>query len=189
MDNKTTMRRTMLARRKQMAAAPAVFDAAIIDAVLARLPASACLAGYAVAGSELDPQPLIDAARAAGHRLCLPVTLGDATPLGFRDWRSGAALAPDHVGMQAPLPDAMALVPDCVLVPLLAFDAHGGRLGRGGGYYDRTLADLRANGAVLAIGVAHDAQEVDKCPMAPHDQSLDLIVTPSRLLAATAGAV
>jgi 5-formyltetrahydrofolate cyclo-ligase len=70
-----------------------------------------------------------------------------------------------------------ALSPDLILAPLLAFDRRGGRLGQGGGSYDRTLATLRAAGEVFVIGLAFAGQEIDRVPTEPHDQGLDAILT------------
>ena len=81
------------------------------------------------------------------------------------------------MGIDAPVNAAETVQPDVVLVPLLGFDLSGMRLGRGGGYYDRTLAELRARRDILACGVAFHMQMVDKCPSAPHDQALDAVLT------------
>ena len=80
-------------------------------------------------------------------------------------------------GIQEPPGDAPAFAPAAVLVPVLAFDAEGFRLGYGGGYYDRTLAELRNRGDVLAIGIAYAGQETEPLPREPHDQKLDMVVT------------
>jgi len=73
-------------------------------------------------------------------------------------------------------------IPEIVIVPLVAFDDAGGRLGYGGGFYDRTLELLRANGPVLTIGFAYDAQQADQLPLEPTDQPLDMIITESRII-------
>jgi len=80
-------------------------------------------------------------------------------------------------GIQEPTAAAPVLRPDLLLVPLLAFDRSGHRLGYGGGFYDRTLRALRADGAVLAVGIAYAGQEVDAVPVAEYDQPLNWIVT------------
>ena len=80
-------------------------------------------------------------------------------------------------GTKDPLPGAQAVRPSTVLLPLLAFDKAGGRLGYGGGYYDRTLAALRKDGHITAIGIAYAGQEIDRVPMTALDQRLDLIAT------------
>jgi len=138
------------------------------------------IAGYWPVGSEIDPRPLMQACREAGHRLCLPVTCGADAPLQFRHYEPGDALSADMAGVAAPLPEAALLSPDIILLPLLAFDASGVRLGQGGGHYDRTLAALRVQAGPRAIGLAFGFQQLDKCPRAPHDQSLDDVLTESR---------
>lgn len=135
------------------------------------------LAGYWPFGDELDPRPLLRHAHADGRTLALPVCGPRGTPLTFRRWTPGAPLAPGRYGIAEPGPEAPAVVPAALLIPLLAFDRAGRRLGYGAGYYDRTLASLRTAGPVLAIGVAYAAQEVERVPAGIHDELLDWIVT------------
>ena len=127
---------------------------------------------YHPAASEFDPRPL-----AAGSRYALPVVTTLGGPLVFRQHKAGDQLTGDLLGILAPGPEAREVWPDLVVVPVLAFDRQGGRLGQGGGYYDRTLEQLRARKAVLVIGVAYAGQEVEETPMEPHDQRLDAILT------------
>lgn len=148
---------------------------------LARLKPGRVIAGYVATGGEIDPAPLLKALSDGGHRIALPRMNGVGRPLGFHRWRPGAAL---HAGPHdVPEPDAAAehVRPDILLVPCLGFDGLGGRLGQGGGYYDRTLAALRADGDALAIGLAYDIQRVDRLPGETHDQPLDLVATPEAL--------
>ena len=126
---------------------------------------------------ELNPAPLERALRAAGARILLPVAIDRSAPLIFREFVEHASLAADAAGVPAPPETASALTPSIVVTPLLAFTRRGGRLGYGGGYYDRTLAALRRDHAIIAIGYAYAAQEVDDLPTAPLDQPLDWIVT------------
>jgi 5-formyltetrahydrofolate cyclo-ligase len=85
-------------------------------------------------------------------------------------------------GIPEPRADKAVLVPDILIVPLLAFDRAGWRLGYGGGYYDRTLRDLRARKVVTAVGLAHEEQEVDAVPHLDYDQRLDWVLRPSGAL-------
>lgn len=142
-------------------------------------PRGLTIALYRAAGSEIDPSVLGEALEAGGAQLCLPVTVARDAALVFRRWTTGDPLAPDILGMAAPLPDAQRVRPDIVLTPLVAFDPYGARLGQGGGYYDRTLEALRNSGAVVAIGLAFEAQAVDRLPRDPCDQALDGVLTPS----------
>jgi 5-formyltetrahydrofolate cyclo-ligase len=132
--------------------------------------------GYRRIRTELDPEPLMLALIEAGCRLCVPVIEGRGLPLRFREWSPGARMRPGPFGAQVPA-DGDWLEPDLLVVPLLAFDAAGRRLGYGGGFYDRTLAGLRARGPVTAVGFGYAAQEVDEVPADETDQRLDAIVT------------
>lgn len=141
------------------------------------LPHAAPISAYWPMASELDVVPAMTALNEAGHGICLPVMLGPARPLVFRRWTPGLALQEAGFGTSEPPPEAEELVPEVLIVPLLAFDRAGYRLGYGGGFYDRTLAVLRAEHRVLAIGAAFAAQEVAKVPREATDLALDWIVT------------
>lgn len=177
---KSDLRRRLRALRKTLAAAAP--DAA--ERAAARLPAglgegARVIAAYHPVGAEIDPRPalLSLAAQAASPRLALPVTLDRESPLEFRQWTVGASLSPDALGAMAPGADAPVVRPDLVIVPLLAFDRFGGRMGQGGGHYDRTLEALRAAGPVFVLGIAYAGQEVERLHLEPHDQRLDAILT------------
>jgi 5-formyltetrahydrofolate cyclo-ligase len=98
-------------------------------------------------------------------------------PLSFREAGERESLVPDFAGLPAPPPTAATGVPRLVITPLLAFDRSGGRLGQGGGYYDRTLRELRGRAAVFAVGLAFAGQEVERTPMGPCDEPLDAVLT------------
>jgi len=154
------------------------------DNVLAAIPfaAGAVVSAYLPIDDELDPLPLLAAALARGHAACVPVVQGKAQPLVFRDWTPGAPLVSGVFGVAVPAPTAPERVPDLLFVPLLGFDRQGFRMGYGAGFYDRTLAKLRAAGAesgrpVLAVGIGYAGQEVAAVPTGLHDQALDWIVT------------
>jgi 5-formyltetrahydrofolate cyclo-ligase len=128
---------------------------------------------------EIDLRGLLDALHEAGCQSLLPVVVAPAAPLEFRQWKPGIELIKSAFGVMEPGPEAAPARPDIVIVPLLSFDDFGYRLGYGGGYYDRTLAALRADGLgpVTAAGAAFAGQRVDSCPRGPFDQRLDWIVT------------
>lgn len=140
------------------------------------------IAGYLPIGTEADPT---GAMRALGHdnRICVPVVMGPGTPLRFREWWPGCATETGEFGVEVPVEGGWR-VPDVLIVPMLAFDAGGGRLGYGGGFYDRTLGGLA--GAV-AVGLALEAQRVAAVPMEATDVALDWIVTESGVCGAAAG--
>lgn len=135
------------------------------------------VAGYWPMRGEIDPRPLMRALAARGARLALPEVVARDAPLVFRAWRDGDALVAGPHGTRHPPATAREIVPDIVLVPLAAFDRRGHRIGYGGGYYDRTLACLRAARAIVAAGVAFAVQEVETVPASPHDALLDLVLT------------
>jgi 5-formyltetrahydrofolate cyclo-ligase len=131
---------------------------------------------------ELDTRPLISALAARGHTIGLPVVIKRGLPLLFRRWLPDTALVQGSFRVMTPPPEAPEVVPSLLIVPLLAFDRAGYRLGYGGGFYDRTLHKLRGGAAgaksgVLAVGVALSAQEVASVPRDDTDQPLDWIVT------------
>ena len=126
---------------------------------------------------EIDTRPAMEALHRGGCAVVLPVVRGKNLPLSFRLWRPGDDLVPAAFGTREPRAEMPELEPDVLLVPLLAFDRAGFRLGYGGGFYDRTLLRLRRGGSVFAIGVAFAVQEVPLVPRGPHDQPLDWIVT------------
>lgn len=127
--------------------------------------------------SELDPRPLVDLMMAAGWRACLPRLTGAGKPLDFHEFTAADGLVPGPFGTSEPSPDTVRMKPDMVLAPMLAFDRLGYRLGYGGGFYDRTLEDLRAGGRVLAIGLAFEVQRMDEVPIEAFDQKLDMVAT------------
>ncbi len=140
-------------------------------------PRTPIVAAYLAMETEIDPAPLLDRLRAAGARMVLPVVIAPGEPLVFREAVVAEALQPDAAGLAAPPATSPALRPNLILAPLLAFDRAGGRLGQGGGYYDRTLHILRATGPVWVVGLAFAGQEIDLVPMHAHDERLDAILT------------
>ena len=136
------------------------------------------ISGFHAIRSEIDVRPLMLALAArTGASLAMPVVLGRGQALVFRRWDDGMALVAGPFGTAHPPATEPDLVPDLVLVPLLAFDRRRHRLGYGAGFYDRTLAGLRDAGSVTAVGIAYAAQAVDVVPVGAHDQQLDLVLT------------
>ncbi|WP_304170644.1 5-formyltetrahydrofolate cyclo-ligase [Phenylobacterium aquaticum] len=175
---KLDLRRAFRVRRAALAkAAPDAAQRAADLAPIHALPAFACFAGYHALGSELNPGPLIRRLSALGGLFALPVCEGPDAPLIFRLWDDRDRPVPDAMGVPAPPPHAPRVHPDLVIVPLLGFDRRGGRLGQGGGHYDRTLAALRAVRPVFVLGLAYAGQEAPELDLEPHDQRLDAILT------------
>ena len=133
------------------------------------------VAGYAPQGSELDPHLVIKAFVEMGWTPSLPRASDRESALSFHP--ADGTLTLDAFGIPAPLPILPPLIPALIIVPVLAFDRAGGRLGQGAGCYDRTIAVLRASGTVRAIGLAYAGQEVERVPTGEHDQPLDGILT------------
>lgn len=179
-EDKAAARKAASALRKA-AAADAGPDAAdrLADLLLGAVPMAgmAAVSGFLPIGSEVDVRPALSRLQGLGLDICLPVVVGKGLPLLFRRWREGDALIEEAYGTKAPAPGAPEVEPDLLLVPMLAFDRAGYRLGYGGGFYDRTLAKLRAARSVLAVGVAFAGQEVAYVPHDDLDQPLDWILT------------
>lgn len=140
-------------------------------------PSQTIVAGYWPLDGEADVRPLLLNLHERGFSCSLPVVMASGRSLRFRSWRPGMDLVPGAHGCLQPGDRESEVVPNLLLAPLVAFDRQGGRLGMGGGYYDRTLETLRARGPVTAVGIAYAAQEVDRVPGMGHDQPLDWIVT------------
>ncbi len=143
------------------------------------------VSGFSAIRDEIDLAPLLARLAGEGHRLALPVMQGKGRPLLFRAWAPGDAVASAKWGIAEPLPDKPEVYPDVVLVPLLAFDPKGYRLGYGGGFYDRSLAGLRAKKPLVAVGIAYDELKIDAVPHLDYDQRLDWVLTPSGPLRCT----
>jgi 5-formyltetrahydrofolate cyclo-ligase len=145
------------------------------------------VSAFASLPEELNVWPLLRRLHGQGYRLALPVMQGKGEPLLFRAWAPGDAMDKAVWGIPEPTSDKPEREPDIVLVPLLAFDIRGGRLGYGGGFYDRTLAGLRARKRIVAVGLAYDEQQVDAVPHLDYDQRLDWVLTPSGPIRCQAG--
>ncbi len=156
---------------------------AVADFVLSEVdPQGKNIAGYWPLGDELDCRPALEALSTAGAEVALPVVAGQGHALIFRQWKPGDVLEQGPFGTMHPGPRAPVIVPQVLLVPLVAFDLEGHRLGYGAGYYDRTLASFRSQGKVTAIGLGYDAQRVDTVHADGHDQALDGIITNAGVL-------
>jgi 5-formyltetrahydrofolate cyclo-ligase len=171
--DKSAARTAAFARRKA-AHTPHIATAGYLSEVLARY-RGVPLAGYMAMRTEIDPTPAMAEAAAHGP-VGVPVIIGAGQPLKFRIWEPDCAMVKGEFG--AMIPEAGDwMVPQILIVPLVAFERRGGRLGYGGGFYDRTLEQLRAVQPTMAIGFAYSAQEDDGLPLEATDQPLDLIVT------------
>jgi 5-formyltetrahydrofolate cyclo-ligase len=171
-------RRAGLGADAQMRAAEAVAKQGL-DFLQPRPPQGCVVSGFSPIADEFRVWPLLRSLAGDGYRLALPVMQGKARPLLFRAWAPGDEMNKAVWNIAEPKPDKPALDPDIVIVPLLAFDRAGWRLGYGGGFYDRSLRDLRARKTVLAVGLAFDEQQVDAVPHLDYDERLDWVLRPS----------
>jgi 5-formyltetrahydrofolate cyclo-ligase len=176
---KAALRRAALARRDAL---PAAERQAAAEAIAARPFPLALKPGVVVSGfmplkSEINPLPLMRKLAGGGASLALPAVAGRGKPLIMRAYAIGEPLAAGVWGIREPKADAPAVEPDILLVPLLAFDRKGNRIGYGAGYYDMTINRLRGLKTVVAVGIAYAAQEVSEVPATPRDARLDLVLT------------
>ncbi len=142
-------------------------------------PSETAVSAFAPMADELRVWPLLRRLTEDGFQLCLPVMQGKGRPLVFRAWTQGDAMDSGVWGIAEPKADKPVVEPDVVLMPLLAFDSQGWRLGYGGGFYDRTLRRLRDLKHIVTVGLALDAQQVDAVPHLDYDERLDWVLTPS----------
>lgn len=173
MNTKQTLRAEARARRATLTD-PGFATVIASFATRLGIPTKAIVAGYHPFRDEADPRGLLSALSALGHPLALPCIVQSRSALVFRRWTVGDVLTPNAYGIAEPPATVEEVVPAAVLVPLLAFDANGHRLGYGGGYYDRTFEALPR---VPIIGVAYSGQEMATLPREPHDHRLDMLVT------------
>ena len=178
-DQKAMLRRAALAARDAM---PASERQAAAEQIAARpfpveVAKGAIVSGFSPLKSEINPLPLMRKLAAAGARLALPVVAGRGKPLIMRAYAFGQPLAAGVWGIREPKADAPEVEPDILLVPLLAFDRNGNRIGYGAGYYDKTINRLRGRKAVVAVGIAFAAQEIAEVPATVRDARLDLVLT------------
>ncbi|WP_319826112.1 5-formyltetrahydrofolate cyclo-ligase [Thalassovita sp.] len=176
---KAAARKAAFARRKAAHESGLHGRAAHLSEVLAGY-RGVPLSGYMPIRTEISPLPAMEEAAAHGP-VGVPVILGQGQPLKFSRWEPGCVMRDGPFGARIPAIDDF-FEPEILIVPLVAFDRRGGRLGYGGGFYDRTLELLRSRRATLAIGFAYAAQEADNLPLEPTDQPLDMIVTEQGIL-------
>ena len=178
-DLKKAIRRDAVARRDSL---PPAERAKAAETIAARpfpitITPSMIVSGFSPLKSEINPVPLMRALADLGGQLALPVVAGKGKPLIMRAWSFGEPLDSGVWGIREPRPEAPEVDPDILIIPLLAFDRRGNRIGYGAGYYDMTIARLRAMKPVVAVGIAFAAQEIDVVPVTPRDARLDLVLT------------
>lgn len=186
---KETIRKRSLKTRDDFVKALSINDrTAIFDKIYKNLektlpPAPAVVASYWPMGCEVDLRPVMDQLLVHGYTVALPVTKAQGSPLSFRAWHTGDRLTTGAFKTMEPLPTATPVVPQVILVPLLAFDNRGFRIGYGAGLYDRTLETFRKKGSLKAVGIALETQHLNEIPISRTDQALDAVVTEDRVYA------
>jgi 5-formyltetrahydrofolate cyclo-ligase len=132
--------------------------------------------------TEVNTVPLIHKLYKAGHQICLPIVVGNAQPLIFRQWTPETEMLEGAYKAMTPVESSPQLVPDLILSPLLAFDRNGYRLGYGGGFYDRSIEEIKTTKPLVTAGLAYSVQEVDNVPTEKTDQKLDFLITEKEIL-------
>jgi 5-formyltetrahydrofolate cyclo-ligase len=178
---KQELRRTMAPKRDaiglQARAQAATALAALVMSQIA-FETDAVIGGYFPFRSEFDVHPLLRVLGETGRTIALPVVIGAQQPLSFRRYRLGDTMSLNRLGIPEPSEQAPEVTPTHLLVPLLAFDDRFYRLGYGGGYYDRTLATLQAQGrSPISIGIGYEVQRVPSVPHGPQDHALDMVAS------------
>ena len=147
-----------------------------------KIPEGAIVSAYYPIGSEIDPSPIVEALWERGVTVCLPCIIEGERALKFVMWDRSTSLNEAKFGTSEPHAKDEFLKPDILIVPLLAFDQRGNRMGYGQGHYDDTIRSLRADKDILTVGLAYAEQAVLLAlPTEPHDQKLDLVITPQRV--------
>lgn len=183
---KRILRAALRARRRALCGKESA-GGALADVFLAQgivVAPGSIVAGYVARDDEINPAPLMEALRARGCFLALVCMENASRGLEFRAYAPGDVLVPGRCGIPEPSASADNVEPDVLLVPLLGFDRHGGRLGQGGGSYDKALSALRARKNIIAVGLAYAAQEEPAIPQDAHDQKLDHIATEREFITA-----
>ncbi len=178
-ERKAAARKAAFARRKAAHESHGPGRAGCLSEVLAGY-RGVPLSGFLPIRTEISPLAAMEEAAVHGP-VGVPVIIGAGQPLKFSIWTPGCALKDGPFGAQVPVVDDF-FEPEILIVPLVAFDRAGGRLGYGGGFYDRTLEGLRKVRPTLAIGFAYGAQEAEALPLEPTDQPLDMVVTEREII-------
>src|SRR3954469_3702956 len=181
---KSIIRKDALLRRDAL---PAAERAKAAKAIAARpfpleIQPGQIVSGFFPLKTEISPLPLMRKLADAGAELALPAIDGRGKPLIMRTFAFGDELASGQWGIREPKPEAAEVAADVLLVPLLAFDRLGHRIGYGAGYYDMTIGELRAMKPVVAVGIAFAAQEIGEVPVTPRDARLDLVLTEREII-------
>lgn len=181
--DKAALRTELRARRHALSPQEQAVTATAIAGHFAQLPSwpqTQRIAVYIARDGEVGTLPLVALCRKLGMQVFLPV-MGGQNTLSFARWDDGTQLASNSHGIPEPAADALRLPVaqlDTLVLPLVGWDCYGGRLGMGGGYYDRTLAGCSTT---TLVGLAHSVQELERVPMEDWDIPLNFVVTETAL--------
>lgn len=189
MSEKKKLRDQAMVHRAELALAMPAAGLALVGHLIGHLEGKMpqSISAYWPISTEIDSRPTMERLQSLGNAILLPRIAGKNTDLEFFQWNRGDALVDGPFGTREPIAGARKIRPTILLVPLLAYDDLGGRLGYGGGFYDRTLSTLRGKGETCAIGMAYSGQRVDHVPMDLHDEYLDFIATEAGMVTALRG--
>ena len=181
---KRQLRTAAVHRRSEIALDHALWCA---EEIVARfnemiLPDNPVVSAYWPMKTELDLRPLMMSLYNRGFTVALPVVSGKDEPLSFRRWEPDARLVEGPYGTEQPDEKYETVVPTVLLLPLLAFDRQGGRLGYGGGFYDRTVNLLRRTENPVVIGAAFSDQEIDRVPLEETDEKMNFVLTEKEII-------
>jgi 5-formyltetrahydrofolate cyclo-ligase len=152
-----------------------------LTAYLKAQDADLVISAYMPIRTEVSPIPTMERMVARGRKVCVPVIVGEGVPLEFHQWTPDTEMVEGAFGAYIPK-NGIKLIPDIVITPLLAFDAHGYRMGYGGGFYDRSFEQIAAVKDVQAVGYAYSDQEVLLVPREETDFPLNAVITEKGIL-------
>jgi 5-formyltetrahydrofolate cyclo-ligase len=152
-----------------------------LTAFLKAQDANLVISAYMPIHTEVSPIPTMERMVARGRKVCVPVIVGNGVPLEFHQWTPDTEMVAGAFGAYIPK-NGIKLIPDIVITPLLAFDAHGYRMGYGGGFYDRSFEQISAVKDVQAVGYAYSDQEVLLVPREETDFPLNAVITEKGIL-------
>ena len=176
---KNDIRKKIFAKRKLAHNAGDTTETVLLSSFLEDFRGHA-VAGYMPIRTEIDPLPAMTEMSFYG-KVGVPVIQGMNKPLLIADWTPSTEMREGQFGAQVPVSKNF-FDPELLIVPLVAFDRQGGRLGYGGGFYDRKLEKLKMKQTVLAVGFAYSCQEIEQVPLEMTDQSLDFVITEKAVL-------
>lgn len=173
----TRTARQVFANGRETELAGLIADTLLSSSAAWGIAAGTRLAGYWPIGSEADIRPLMIRLHDQGVQCCLPVVIEPGKPLTFKEWRPGDELMEGPFGTRHPHSGKPEVMPEVMLVPGLAFDREGWRLGQGGGHYDRTIEELSGRDKLLTIGTGFSCQVIDAVPHGAGDVPMDALLT------------